>query len=207
MAKVGPSRDFRPCPRADQWRDAKYMQPFWRRDRSPKRDCRERHDHPAGANRDGTARLSSRDASREGLCFDYKDWEGIKDLLASGEPGLVCTSGQQTSGRISASLASLRSSLGSEILPAGPMTDTLLDVWTVVHESDPAAARPVECLLSSLVGRDLVSAREVEEMCNQVEVVMKAGPDPAAEVVGGPGATPSGAETAGRRVFKDKRAR
>ena len=153
------------------------MQRFWRRERSPRNDGRGRRDHPAGANRDGTARLSSGDASRVGVWFDYKDWERIQDLLASGEPGLVSTSVQHPSGTISASLTSLRSSLGSEILPAGPMTDTLLDIWALVHESNPITARPVECLLSSLVGRNLVSAREVAEMCNQVEAVMKAEPE------------------------------
>ena len=177
------------------------------RDRSPRDDRCGRRDHPAGANRDGTARLSSGDASRVRVRFDYKDWERIKDLLASGDLGLVSTSVQHPSGTISASLASLRSSLRSEILPAGPMTDTLLDVWALVHERDAIAARPVECLLSSLVGRDLVSAREVAEMCNQVEALVKAGPNPAEEIAGARVPAQSGAEPAGRGVSKEKGAR
>ena len=59
-------------------------------------------------------------------------------------------------------------------MPSGPVLDRLLDVWALVHQVNPQAAKPVESLLSSLVARDLVSAKEVTDTCDGIEAALEA---------------------------------
>ena len=55
----------------------------------------------------------------------------------------------------------------------------------LVHEVDRQAARPVESLLSSLVARDLVSAKEVTGTCDEIEAALEAHRPRALEVAPG----------------------
>ena len=81
---------------------------------------------------------------------------------------------ESSSNAVTSSLAELRASIGQQIVPSGPILDRLLDVWALVHEVDRQAARPVESLLSSLVARDLVSAKEVTDTCDEIEAALEA---------------------------------
>jgi hypothetical protein len=149
------------------------MQAFWKRHRDPEAEPRSRRSHPAGTNLEKRRKLTSGEGGIAASAFDDQDWEQVDKLLANQEASAPVPVFQFSGSPLASSLAALRASLNTQILPAGPMTDRLLDVWALVHQVDPAAARPVESVLSSLVGRDLMSAREISQMCDQVEAALK----------------------------------
>jgi hypothetical protein len=187
VAKGRSSGDLVPCP-LRTWSEDAYSMAFWRRRRSPEDDSRSRRDHPAGVGAKGVARLRTSDGpALEGVVFKDGDWDQIESFLRANSRPAGTTSGHPehfsgspracTASEIASSLGTvqaLRASLSSRILPAGPVVDALLDVWTVVHQVDPEAAKPMESLLSSLARRDLASAREVKGVCDQVETALKA---------------------------------
>ncbi len=129
------------------------MRLFWRKNRGPADNPRDHHDVTA--------------------CFPDADWDRIDDFLSRQKPG-DCTSYLKHSRNVMSSLAELRASIGQQIVPSAAVLDRLLDVWALVHQVDPHAARPAESLLSSLVTRDLVSAKEVTDTCDEIEAALEA---------------------------------
>jgi hypothetical protein len=63
----------------------------------------------------------------------------------------------------------LRDSIDNHVLPAGPVIDRLIDIWSLARLVDPAAAKPAEAVLSAVAGRDAISADEVYAACDQIE--------------------------------------
>jgi hypothetical protein len=157
-------------------RDAGCMQLFWRRHRDLEADARSRRAPPA---RGGTGRwpqaVDGDDAVADAAFYDW-DWAEITDFLADQEPCGASPVPLEYWDAVASLLAELREPRDSQIMPAGPVMDRLLDLWSMVHQVGPEAARPVETVLSSLVGRDLVSYREVTEMCERVETALRAQP-------------------------------
>jgi hypothetical protein len=96
-------------------------------------------------------------------CLGDDDWAQIERLLAEAAHARATITG---------ALNALRASLDSRVLPAGPITDQLLDVWALAHQVDPLLAKPAEVLLSSLVGRDLVTSAEITNTCDLIEAAM-----------------------------------
>ena len=127
---------------------------------------RARRDHPAWAGRDDTPR--TRDLAEtwaETTWLDPEDWEGIDSLLASTVVTPPDASVHADIVRASDQLCSL---LTCEIISADQMTNPLLEFWSVARRAGPAAARPVEVLISALSHRHLVAADEVRAACRAV---------------------------------------
>jgi hypothetical protein len=164
------------------------MRRFWRRHRALEGISRSRGEHPAGActERLPGLRTDGDDAVTAVQLYD-RDWDQMGDFLASSGN---CDTGALAPAAVSnapaSSLMALRGSLDGQTMPAGPVVDRLLDVWAAVHEVDPEAARPVERLLSSLVKRQMVRAREVTEMCDQVDAALAIHPERAMPCFGKP---------------------
>ena len=128
------------------------MRLFWRENRGPA-------DNPRGQRRPSTVDAngptsSSNDHDVTGR-FQDEDWDQINDLLSRQTPGDCTSYLESSSNAVTSSLAELRASIGQQVVPSATVLDRLLDVWALVHQIDPQAARPVESLLSSLVSRDL----------------------------------------------------
>lgn len=153
------------------------MRLFWRKNRDPA-DKRRRHGRPSSVDANGPSRPSDDDVTAcfqdVTGCFQDEDWDQINDLLSCQKPGDRPSYLESSSNAVTSSLAELRASIGQQIMPSGPILDRLLDVWALVHEVDRQAARPVESLLSSLVARDLVSAKEVTGTCDEIEAALEA---------------------------------
>ena len=139
------------------------MRLFWRKNRGPA-DNRRGHGRPSPP---------SNDHDVTG-CFQDEDWDQINDLLSRQKPGDCPPYLGSPRHAVMVSLAGLRASIGQQIVPSEAVLDRLLDVWALVHQVDPHAARPVESLLSSLVARDSVSAKEVTDTCDEVEAALRA---------------------------------
>lgn len=60
-----------------------------------------------------------------------------------------------------------------DYVSATPLVNPLLDLWAVAVQIDAQVAMPVEIMLTTLIGRHLVSAAEVWEMCDAVEAALK----------------------------------
>ena len=132
--------------------------------------------HPSNPAFDGSPRPFSLDESctPAGTALEERDWEQIDELLARQSPPLISNAKEGFSGTLVSSLRQLRDlSLTNQVLPAGSTVDALLDLWALVHEIDPRAAQPVESLLTTLVGRDLVSAHEVALACDEIETALQ----------------------------------
>jgi hypothetical protein len=173
VPNVVPTSDFMPWPLAGQGQDAGSMRLFWRKERGTRDQAR----GPGRPN--GVVNCPSRPSGDVGPggFLDDEDWGQIYDLLSSDSG----PSFERSRSAVASSLAELRASLHSQIMPSGPVLDRLLDIWALVHQVDPHAARPVECLLSSLVDRELVSAKEVSDTCEEVETALEGRPGRAAE--------------------------
>ncbi len=133
--------------------------------------------HPSNPAFDGSPRPPSVDESCTPVrtALEERDWEQIDELLAGKSPPIVSNAKEGFSGTLVSSLRQLRDlSLTNQVLPAGSTLDALLDLWALVHEIDPRVAEPVESLLTTLVGRDLVSARELALTCDEIETALQA---------------------------------
>jgi len=62
-----------------------------------------------------------------------------------------------------------RASIDGDVLPAAPIIDRLIDIWSLTRRVDPALTKPVEVILSALAGREAISAVEVRVACDQIE--------------------------------------
>jgi hypothetical protein len=167
----GPCGDFVPWLSWPRPGDAGNMPVFWRKKRGVQEGRRARW-HPSEVEGAGSYQPHTAPV------FEDADWDQVHDLLAGEDPPTgPCPS--EKSINAATSLCQLRASLTSQVLPAGRVMDRVLDVWAAAHEVAPGAATPAESLLTSLVGRDLVSAREVTDMCDRVEAALKANKRPA----------------------------
>lgn len=145
------------------------MQVFRRKNRGPVDNPRD-HRHPSRVEVIGRSRPSNDDDLIS--FFDDEDWDQIKDLLSPHNQGESPPHFERSNAEVTSSLAELRASLGGQVVAAGPVLDRLLDVWALVHQVEPLAARPAEFLISSLVTRDLVSAKEVTDTCDEIEAAL-----------------------------------
>jgi hypothetical protein len=169
----GSSNDFVPWPRQPPAVDAGYMSAFWKRNRGVNDGHKSRW-HPSMVDAAGNVQRSVEDrvVPRAGLALEDKDWQEIDDLLATERPPACASPSEQSITEVVSSLAGLRAMLNSQVLPAGRVMNRVIDVWAVAHQVGPEVARPAESLLTSLVGRDLVSAGEVIETCEQIEATL-----------------------------------
>ena len=143
------------------------MRLFWRKHRLPEGNSR---GSVEAASFDGSSKPCN-DTGPTGA-LDNGDWDEITEFLSSDGPGSELSSLERSRNAVNSSLGELRASLRQEIVPSGPVLDRLLDVWGLVHQVEPFAAKPVEFLLTSLVARDFVSTKEVTEMCDRVEAAL-----------------------------------
>jgi hypothetical protein len=165
------------------------MRLFWRKSRGPG-DKHARDAHPSSMVASHLSRPST-DVNVTGF-LDDDDWDRINDLLSCDERRCGSSYSESCNDGVTSSLAGLRRSIGQQILPSGPVLDRLLDVWEAVHRVQPLAAKPVEALLSSLVARDLVSAKEITDMCDEVEAGLEPQRD-RADIEARPGRAQEGA--------------
>jgi hypothetical protein len=70
-------------------------------------------------------------------------------------------------------LASLGASIRREsLLPAGPLTDQMLILWSLTSRVNPAVARPVEAFLTALTTRQMVAVDELDAVCAEIEAAL-----------------------------------
>ncbi len=104
--------------------------------------------------------------------FDDEDWDQVRDLLSRHSQGESSSQFKSSNDEVTSSLEELRASLDGQIVASRPVLDRLLDVWALVHQVEPLAAKPAESLISSLVTRDLVTAEEVNDTCDEIEAAL-----------------------------------
>lgn len=179
--------------------DAGYMLEFWKRDRGS-HDARRSRWHPSMVDVSGKVQPSGDDdvAPVGGEVLEDEDWRQINDLLASESPPARPCPSEQSIKAVVSLLAELRATLSNQVLPAGPVMNQLIDVWAAAHQLAPDVARPAESLLTSLVGRDLASAREISGTCDQIEAALmaiqaQANSEPVAGISGRAPRQPTGA--------------
>jgi hypothetical protein len=134
-----------------------------------------RADHPAGP-------VDAVPPWTAGAELHSDDWAAIEGLLDAGTavgagPG---PSGPDPRTTLLDALADLRAGLDHPVLPAGRISDRLLDIWDLAHQVDPAAAAPAASLMTALLKRDLASAAEVAATCDEIEQLVAATPAGAA---------------------------
>jgi hypothetical protein len=134
-----------------------------------------------------------------GVDLKDEDWQQIDNLLDSDSPAEWPGPSEESISAVVLSLAELRTALDDEVLPAGPLMNRVIDVWDLAHQVGPEVAKPAESLLTSLVGRDLVSARDVTNTCDQIEATLAAIRNHA--VGGAPGGWPR--QRTGSRASRD----
>lgn len=151
------------------------MRLFWRRDQDPVDNSRCRSQHPAHRGTRGPAPAPiDENKPVADVAVSDRDWDEISSFLAGYEPRVAPSSAPaERLGMLASALAELRRSIDGQIMPAGPVIDRLLDFWGLVHLVEPELAKPVESLLSALVGRDMVSRREVAATCDLVEAALE----------------------------------
>jgi hypothetical protein len=147
------------------------MRMLRRKNRGPGDKPRD-HGHPSSVEVIARPRPSNDDDLTS--FFDDEDWDQINDLLSRHDQGDSPSHFESSNDGVTSSLAELRASLGGQIVASQPVLDRLLDVWALVHQVEPLAARPAESLISSLVARDLVSAKEVSDTCDEIEAALGA---------------------------------
>jgi hypothetical protein len=49
------------------------------------------------------------------------------------------------------------------------LIDRLIDIWSLECQIEPAAAKPVEAVLSAVAGRHAISADEIYAACDQID--------------------------------------
>jgi hypothetical protein len=184
------------------------MRLFWTKHRSPGDNPRA-HGRSTSVDDNGPSRAFNDDnvTGLAGAVFDDEDWDQIDNLLSGdNELGSSCQ-WEQSRAAVTSSLAELKASVGAQVVPSGPVLDRLLDLWTLVHQVDPLAARPLEPLLSSLVARDLVSAQEVTDTWDEVEAALEAQRGRASDDAPGPVARRVPGKTTGTNVSSEEGAR
>lgn len=184
------------------------MRLFWTKHRSSGDNPRA-HGRPSGVDDNGPSRPFNDDdvTGLAGAVFDDEDWEEIDNLLSRDNQLGSSSQWGQSRTAVTSSLAELQASIGQQIVASRPVLDRLLDLWALVHRVDPLAARPLESLLSSLVARDLVSAQEVTDTCDEIEAALMAQRDRALDDAPGPVARRAPSKTTGTDVSSEDRAR
>ena len=105
-------------------------------------------------------------------CFQDEDWDQINDLLSRQKPGDCpsCLESSRTGDVVASGVTGVHRSANRAIRSSfGPVAGRV----GLAHQVDPHAARRVESLLL-LVARDLVSAKEVTDTCDEVEAALEA---------------------------------
>lgn len=167
--------DFVPWPDWVPAVDAGYMPAFWKRNRGA-HDDRWSGWHPSMVEAAGEAPRRQEDSTAPNarVLANDDDWQQINDLLANESPQAGTSPSEQSIRAAVSAVAGLRATLTSEVLPAGPVIDQVIDLWAATHEVGPDVARPAESLLTALVGRDRVRAAEVTSTCDLIEAALMA---------------------------------
>lgn len=113
----------------------------------------------------------------EGAELRSGDWAEIEDLLDRGTdpaPAAVVVAGPDPCTAVRRALAELRARADQPVLPAGQVSDRLIDIWDLAHRVDPDAAAPAASLMTALLHRDLASAAEVTGTCAEIEALLDA---------------------------------
>lgn len=105
--------------------------------------------------------------------LDDDDWIRIEALLARANPAAPPDGLNESVVALRTALDGLRSAVGDQaVVGANPVINLLLDVWAAARDISPLASRPAEVLLSALVSRDVVSAEEVNAVCDETWVAV-----------------------------------
>lgn len=95
------------------------------------------------------------------------DWTGIEHLLSEDKGAIRLLHDADRLVALEQVLGKLQTfANGDRIVGATYVRDLLLDVWSAAHPIDWAVARPAEDLMTNLVGCDVVSADEIQEVCD-----------------------------------------
>lgn len=71
-------------------------------------------------------------------------------------------------GRLGEALHTFLSEHDDTVIGTSRVINPLLDLWAVAHEKSEAAAKPVEHMLTVLVGRQHTSGKELARMADEV---------------------------------------
>lgn len=105
-----------------------------------------------------------------------EDWNEIGDMLSKAPERVPATAADARLAELERTLGELRSfTHGERIVGAGHARNWLLDLWSIAQQIDSSAARPTEVLLTRLVGRDVVNADEIYDVCTRTERAALAG--------------------------------
>ena len=166
--------DLVPWPVPVPLRDVGYMRHFWRSNRPETFGLQaQRHHYAAGLSATGRRFAGHHDAAAaKDALFRARDWAGVTKIFEYEARSKALPSTGPRDELVSA-LAELRASLNSPVLLARPIANQLVDVWALVKQVDPEAARPAEALLCAMEGCDLVTAGQVRVACDQVEAALQ----------------------------------
>jgi hypothetical protein len=84
-------------------------------------------------------------------------------------PSAPSGASQQACGAVLHAIDGIRASIDGDVLPAAPVIERFIDIWSMARQVDPALAKPAEFVLSALAGRHAISAAEVRAACEQIE--------------------------------------
>jgi hypothetical protein len=87
-------------------------------------------------------------------------------------------SSQQACGAVLDAIDGIRESIDGDVLPAAPVIERFIDLWSIARQVDPALVKPAEFVLSALAGRSAISAAEVRAACEQIERAVAAASRP-----------------------------
>ena len=134
--------------------------------------ARSRHPSSGGA---GTTRSEP----LRSLVLTPTDWSQIGDMLSQGAAAVRPVETDERLMTLQRVISELRAFVTDQrTVGATYVRDWLLDVWSIAHSIDADVAQPAETLLTRLVGRDLVTADEIRETCEDTERAATAGRSP-----------------------------
>ena len=151
------------------------MRHFWRSNRpEPFGLQAHRHHYAAGLSATGRRFAGLHDpANVKDDLFRARDWAGVTQIFEDEARNKAALPSTEPRDELASALLELRASLNSPVLLTRPIANQLVDVWALVKEVDPEAARPAEALLCAMEGCDLVTAGQVRVACDQVETALR----------------------------------